>query len=149
MPRPVYIICSLGGAEDKATGLISLFHVLETVNIVRRPPDRGISPITIRTTAVWMRTEGDDESVEYEFQSIFRSPPHGTEAIIRAGQFSFGKPLFRFVADVTFMSFVCPGTLTVVHRIRKMEEGSTWLTQEYSIMLEDQTPAEAEVPGEG
>src|SRR5271157_2017399 len=85
MPRPVYIICSLGGAEDKATGLISLFHVLETVNIVRRPPDRGISPITIRTTAVWMRTEGDDESVEYEFQSIFRSPPMAPKRLYEPG----------------------------------------------------------------
>jgi len=53
------------------------------------------------------------------------------------------------VADVTFMSFDGPGTLTAVHRIRKIEEGSTWLSQEYSIMLEEQAPAEAEVPGEG
>lgn len=40
MPKPVYIVCSLSGAEDKATGLISLYHVLETIHVIRQHPDQ-------------------------------------------------------------------------------------------------------------
>jgi len=131
----------LSGAEDKATGLVSLYHVLETILVVRQPPDpKHDLPTTIRTTAVWMRTEDDDPSDEYEFQIVFRQPPDGTEQILKAGQFSFGKPIFRFVADITFANFPGPGVLTAIHRIRKIGEGSEWIFQEFPILLQEHTP---------
>ena len=140
MPKPVYIVCSLSGAEDTATGLISLFHVLETIRVIRQDPGQRRDAPTVRTTAVWMRTEDDDPSDEYEFQSVFRQPSDGTEQILKAGQFSFGKPIFRFVTEITFANFPGPGVLTAIHRIRKIGEGSKWISQEFPILLQEHIP---------
>ncbi len=140
MPKPVYIVCSLSGAEDKATGLISLYHVLETILVIRHPDQRRDAPTTVRTTAVWMRTEEDDPTDEYEFETGFLHPSESTAQIVKAGQFSFGKPIFRFVADITFANFPGPGVLTAIHRIRKIGEGSEWISQEFPILLQEHIP---------
>jgi hypothetical protein len=141
MPKPVYIVCSLSGAEDRTTGLISLYHVLETLHVVRQPPDQERHfPVTIRTTAVWMRTEEDDPTDEYEFETGFLHPSESTAKIVKAGQFSFEKPIFRLVADITFANFPGPGVLTAIHRIRKIGEGSEWISQEFPILLQEHIP---------
>jgi hypothetical protein len=132
----------MSGSEDSVTGLVSLYHVLETILIIRRDPDpKQDFPHRFRTTAVWIRTEEDDPSDEYEYESVFRHPPENTEQIVHAGQFSFGKPIYRFVFDNRFRNFPGPGVLYAIHRIRKIEEGSEWISQEFPILLQEISPS--------
>ncbi len=131
----------MSGSDDKVSGLVSLFHVLESIFIIRRDPgQQDDTPTRFRTTAVWMRTEEDDPAADYEFESVFRQSPENIEQIVKSGQFSFGKPIFRFVADNTFKNFPGPGVLTAIHRIRKIEEGSGWISQEFPILLQEMPP---------
>jgi hypothetical protein len=39
MPKPVYIICSQAGIEDKRTGLVSIFNVIEKIQITTKQLD--------------------------------------------------------------------------------------------------------------
>src|SRR6516162_8219672 len=99
MPKPLYIVCSLSGAEDRTLGLISIFHVLEQITIFRQssaPPEAG-GPM--RITAAWIRDDDEDPSKEYEYQIVMREPPNGNELLLKDGKFTFGKALYRFVLD--------------------------------------------------
>ncbi|OGQ82489.1 MAG: hypothetical protein A3F90_08870 [Deltaproteobacteria bacterium RIFCSPLOWO2_12_FULL_60_19] len=140
MPKPVYIICSQGGSEDKNTGLVSLFNVVEKIQIIESPPPAsGQQPPpktpTFRTLAVWMRADSDKPEDEFEFEVALSVPPTDREIVGGTGRFSFTKPLHRFFLDFFGLPIEGPGTLLVESRIRKVGD-KEWLRQSYPIFLE-------------
>lgn len=135
MPRPVYILCSRSGAEDKVTGLLSHYHVLERISFTSPMPDQPNVSFCLRVTAVWMREEGDDPEQGYEFQFVLRFPPGGEESIVAEGTFRFSHPLHRMIVDTPIARFGGPGLFRVENRIRPVgTEG--WSTQHYPILLD-------------
>jgi hypothetical protein len=70
MPRPGYIICSASGSHDEFTKQISLFNVVEAVQVeeVQAQPSvmMQVTPLQMRITAVWLKEETDSPEQEFE-----------------------------------------------------------------------------------
>src|SRR5947209_20414016 len=101
MPRPLYVICSESGAEDRETGLLSLFHIIDKLQIHTSATEeqRKKAPLTqLRITSVWMSEPGD-ENQEFEFEVVLR-PPQGEEFKAGRGSFTFALPFFRITAKI-------------------------------------------------
>jgi hypothetical protein len=102
MARPVYIICSLSGSEDKRTGLLSHFNVIEKLQIIAipiKPDDKVQAPsITFRMVAVWMRGD-EDTNQEFEYEVVALMPPENKEVHGTKGKFVFEKPLQRLTVE--------------------------------------------------
>lgn len=146
MARPVYMICSESGSEDKQTGLVSHFTVIEKIQF--RPIETANlaanlapgQPIAVPqpsfwVTALWMRGSDDNAEDWFDYSIIVHSPEK--EPILRAsGKFQFTKELHRFSVR-TELTFAAqnPGMMLVQSQIRKVGE-SDWLNQEYPILVD-------------
>jgi hypothetical protein len=143
MPEPVYIICSESGAEDKNTGLMSLFNILEKIQVVKVTPETPVAflprPLTVQATAAWGRVAGDASDQLFDFQFLFTTP--GLTLAQGAGQFSFGdKPLYRTIGRADLLQFPGPGTLSVVCRVKRAGSEGPWQEQRYKILIEEVSP---------
>lgn len=141
MPQPVYIICSLSGAEDKHTGLLSHFDIVEKFQITRIPTERKKEfPITtgptFRMVAVWMQTSEDSPDQEFEYETVLFMPPDNKQVTANQGRFSFSKPLHRFVMSFVGIPIEGPGLMYLEHRVRSVDSDA-WLKQKYPIFLEE------------
>jgi hypothetical protein len=142
MPKPIYIICSEGGAEDKTTGLVSHFNVLETIElIVEQDDSQGGDAIPavnyrIQTVAVWGRSPEDDPETWYESEVCLHIPPEGKEIFGGKHVFRFEKTRFRVTANLQSLPVIGSGVLRIEHRIRPSgDESAEWLSQSYEISL--------------
>jgi hypothetical protein len=138
MPKPVFIICSESGSEDRVTGLVSLFKVIERIELHDRPaPEEGRPivphPLPFQFVAVWALSEGDDTDHEYEFEHKL-TLPEGRETTLQSGTFFFEKerPRHRFTVIVNGFVPKGAGLFRVESRIRKVGEGN-WLVQAYEM----------------
>jgi hypothetical protein len=145
MARPVYIVCARSGSEDKDTGLLSLFELLEKFMIVRVDPGKPanaptiVQPLQLRMVATWMietdQGERYDDSFEYEFRLVM--PPKPTIHFLGGGTFKFiePQPLHRFTLRIEApLPFEGPGVMWVQSVVRK--PGKEWI-QSYPIFLEE------------
>src|SRR5438128_1103937 len=116
MPKPVYIICSQMGSEDRETGLLSVFSIIEKLQITSIPvPQPGQPPPIIqwapfRVYAVWMKDDGDNPAQDFEFEMNLILPPDSRRFQLASGTLRFeeGKPLRRVAVFIT-------SPLTVTH----------------------------------
>jgi len=116
MARPLYIICAEAGAEDKSTGRVSHFNVIEKISISKAPISPGgqaiVRILPLIVTAVWIATPGD-EAFTFEYQFVFKFEPGGKRDIITQDKFLFSLPMHRFSLQVPgnrhgqFGSFYC------------------------------------------
>jgi hypothetical protein len=142
VPRPVYIICSESGSEDRQTALFSFFNIIEKIQIENRPADgevKLVGTMPFRATAVWMATDPEDWTEEYEAQMVFLLPRSNKELVVYEAPFRFGhdmlKPMQRFTVAGYCPPLDGPGFLRIESRIRKRGE-SNWLKQDYPIIVE-------------
>jgi hypothetical protein len=139
MPKPVYILCSESGSEDKATSLVSHFNVIEQIELreLPRPPEGMIPlvhPLSTQITAVWTRAEGDDPTHLYEFKITIFLPPDGKELPVGSGTFIFDKPRFRATAYVKGLVMNGPGSFRAEGRVRPVGSNEdSWVVQNYEI----------------
>lgn len=140
MPRPIYIICAESGAEDKLSGLVSHYNVVECMAIRKIPkaPESSsivIAPSPLWITALWERTSGD-EGQQFEFETVLILPPDQQEVKAASGVFAFEKLRHRFtVRMMGLIPFRGPGTCWVESRVRQV--GATeWLKQSFSLILQ-------------
>ncbi len=156
MPRHVYTICSRLGSEDKFTGLVSLYHVIEALTMTRPLPGQSAIPFTFRITSVWMKEDNDDAEQEYEFRLLLRLPPDGREIDIANNRFRFNGPCRRIVSEAFLQSLVPDqafegldglGLMNVVCGIRPAGT-QVWNDQSYPILLKWANPGELSIgPG--
>jgi hypothetical protein len=135
MPKPNYIICSESGSEDKETGLISLFNLVDTFQITKGPPLPTASPIAqLRVTSSWMRESGD-EGKDFEFEALVK-PPHGDEIKLAKGSFEFKTKFARVsVRLLGLFPVTGEGIFWVETRIRR--SGSKgWTSQKTPLIFE-------------
>jgi hypothetical protein len=146
MVRPVFIVCSRDGAEDKGTGLISIFQVIEKFLIVKLDSAKLaggllVAPAqSLRMVATWMLEpeKGEQYGDWFEYEVRLVMPPRGT--VIRLGgdtfAFSDNQPLHRFTLQLeTALPFEGPGIMWVESCVRK--PGADWAIQSYPIILEE------------
>ena len=141
MPKPVYIICSESGTQDKNTGLVSLFNIVEKFQISEISPEQkqkglgGNAPV-VRMIAVWMRSQ-EDENQGFEYEVVLFVPPNDREVGGGpGGRFQFTHPLHRLTMTLVLPSgFEGAGVMRVENRVRKVGD-QHWLRQEYPIFIE-------------
>jgi hypothetical protein len=81
-----------GGANDQVSNLVSLFDIIEIINVYQ--PDPAIpSPVMIakpnRIVVAWLRVDGDTDTDQFEGQ-IAVVNPDGTDLFsVNAEPFSF------------------------------------------------------------
>jgi hypothetical protein len=147
MARPVYIVCAVSGSEDKDTGLISLFELIEKFQIfpidLAKPSS---SPIVIkaqpiRVVAHWMmepeKGERFGDLFEFEFRLVL--PPIPTVLPLGSGTFQFAEPrkFHRFTIRIeTPLPFQGPGFMWVESLVRR-KDATDWVIQSYPIELEE------------
>ena len=84
MPKPVYILCSESGSEDRATGLISHFKVIDQIGLKPSPssPDSEkttviVTSIPLQMVAIWQADPHHDPDQEYDVENLLYMPPDG------------------------------------------------------------------------
>jgi len=150
MPRPIYIICSQGGSEDKASGQLSLFQIIDKLFLRRNPPNAPPPPpqpgvSQIRITASWMSVAGDHNQ-EFEFETRIFIPPENNISAVAKGTFIFSQDMQRltnvFVGSLPIQG---PGVLRVQNRVRRIG-GDEWVAQEYPVIVEEVIPPPPKPP---
>jgi hypothetical protein len=138
MPQPTYMLCCLASSEDKATGLISHFNVIESVEINIPPLEpSGIAlaqAFSIQIVAVWQRSAPIDATAEFEMEIVATRPGETKPASLFSGRFKFEKERYRMVANLTMVPHPNSksGIFRFVSRVRQV--GTTkWSSQEYCV----------------
>lgn len=135
MPRPLYLICSKSGSEDKQTGLLSMYHVLERLALAPQEPDRPRPPFSFRIVSAWLREEGDDKEQEYEFSVLLHFPSEDQGREVAKDSFYLTHPIYRIVINAQLGGCDGPGILTVESRIRPVGT-EDWVVQAFPILVE-------------
>jgi hypothetical protein len=145
MPKPIFIIVCQTGTQDKDTGAISLFHVVEKIEatILKPPPEGFQGPIFIQTmplrvVATWMKSDDDAHDQEFDFHIAGYMPPDRKVGFEANGKFTFaeGMPLHRLTVNISGQIPITePGVMWVENRVRKSGTDSAWLSQEYPILI--------------
>jgi len=138
MPKPIYILCSESGAEDKDSGQSIHFKVIDRLLLMDRVPEKPagvvlVRPIPLHITAVWMRADTDDSRDQFETQVRIFLPPYNVEWIpAPSTTFSFSQPRYRTIMKLAGLLLTGPGQLLIESRIRKVGD-ENWLSQSYPI----------------
>jgi hypothetical protein len=136
MPRPLFIICSESGAEDKDTGLLSLFGLVQAIQVTKGPraPQNSPAMNQLRITASWMQESGD-ESKEFEVE-VAVVPPAGEEVFLGRQEFTFEQQFFRMTIRVIGLIPVkTEGLHWVEARVRRLG-AKAWLVQKSPLQVE-------------
>jgi hypothetical protein len=145
MPRPLYIVCAQSSADDKESSIISIFNVVEKLQIAQLPTEEhpGSKLLLLwpglRAVSAWMATADEDYTAEFESSMVLHFPgnPEPFEASRSTFRFeSQAKPTMRFTAKFeTPPTATVPGILRVEQKIRRV--GSVeWLSHDYPIIID-------------
>jgi hypothetical protein len=144
MPSPVYILCSESGAEDRETGRLSLFNIIEQVNFARQQQGSAsigtFGGLSIQAVAVWAKEESDDPEQEFEFSFVVQFP--GRDLLTaHSGKFRFQGRLSRLILQMMNASFDAAGEFSVECQIRKyVPTDAKWMCQRYSFPVVELPP---------
>lgn len=145
MPRPVFILCAESLAQDKATNLISVFHILDGFQVFRAENAAAVAEVArskdpasaaqllMVGIARWMRNPGDDPEAEYEFELAVRVPGASEPKIISKGSFVFRKAMHQFMSRMK-IDWAAAGTFLFISRIRKVGD-TDWMYQDYPMEI--------------
>ena len=139
MPSPVSIICAEGGAEDKTTGLVSVFNVIEQIAFKRAEPDQPSVPFKMRVIATWLREEADSFEQQFENEISLLQPVSKLEVRLGGNDFSFvkGKSFYRTIALFdSILPIDGDGVMQVQSKIRP-KNSESWLVQSYPIVVKE------------
>jgi hypothetical protein len=136
MALPSYILCSQSGVEDRTTGFLSHFHVIEKIRFSRTTLPASQVPMSqMWLCAVWLAEE-QDIGKEFEFETRAFMPDESALEI--------GNGTFIFSSSTQHITFLLfggvpingPGMLRLRCQIRCVA-GGEWISQEYKIIVEE------------
>ena len=148
MPRPVFIVCAQYGTEDKSTGQMSLFGIVDklVMSIIPQPITNGM--VVVHTTSLyiaakWMKNTDDDQEQMYEvtLRGISSDGKILVDSAFENFKFAENRPLHIVamllrnpipVTEAGTMSFVCS--------LKKADSDDKWISQEYPIIIETVSP---------
>lgn len=140
MPKPVYIICCQFCSEDRTSGLLSLFGVLDAIHIDKVGTEASsggglmiVRSSPFRVVAVWAKAD-DETETEYESETRVIFPPEENEWVAQAGPVAFIGNRLSFVIELTRLPFQGPGVLRVENRIRRADSAE-WSSQSCTLDL--------------
>ncbi|HET6248534.1 MAG TPA: hypothetical protein VFE47_12605 [Tepidisphaeraceae bacterium] len=140
MARPIYILCAQGTSEDRTSGSITIFGVIEKLRISKTAHPAMMPLLQMRVVAAWAREE-NDIGRDFEWSVEFRTPT-GAEVSVGSGKFTFESPNCRINANIVGqMPIEGTGTLMVTAKIRSVGKGE-WSSQEYPIIVDELTQEE-------
>jgi hypothetical protein len=157
MARNLYTICSKLGSEDRTTGLLSLYQIIEELTATLPAPGQQSLPFVIRVTSVWMREDGDDAEQEYEFRMVWHLDALGLENELSRTMFHFSTRIRRFISEFVLQGLVLGTTLErlegpslmVVDCSMRVAGADTWITQSYPMLITwVQPPMQQSVSGD-
>jgi hypothetical protein len=146
MARPIYIVCARSSSQDRASGLLSLFELIEKYQIFPIDLTKRDGPIIIpaqplRLVATWMiepdKGERFGDPFEFEFRLVV--PPEPKVHRLGGGSFLFeeSQPLHRFTLQIDApLPLEGPGVMWAESLVRKAGEDE-WTIQSYPILLEE------------
>jgi hypothetical protein len=146
MAKPVFIICSRGGSEDRLSGNLSLFEVIERMRFTRQPNTILSSAVQMRVTSAWRR-DAQDVGLPFDSECAFQMEGVDGEVVIGRQSFSFSPdiPNQRLSINLSGGLPIQPtqerGLMRVISRIRPVGR-EEWQSQEYSIIVEEFSAAE-------
>lgn len=159
MPRPVYIIAAESVSEDARTNALSIFQILERVEMKPAPtggqavtPNASVEPhnalIRMYVLAVWMKLPEDDPEQLYQHQIAICTPDGNERIVVDDPEVRFtddDRPLNRYAMIINGMPSTGPGILRFESRMRKVgHDGDDWIKQDYPMLfVAKQAPAQA------
>ena len=149
MPRPVYIIASESTSEDARSNVLSIFNVIERIEIefavisaTSQPPP--LSPAAIQgnlnrfvVIAVWMKlpTDNPDDAHQHQMAMCY---PDGTEKIVADDNnvlfANDDRPRNRYGLVVAGSPTTMEGTFRFESRMRRVGN-EEWIRQDYPIRV--------------
>jgi len=152
------MLCSQNTVIDRETGLASHFNVVDAceIKIQERTATEGApftgtlvqEPLRLAATAVWARTDDDNEKEVFETEFSILKPWEESEQVVHHSDFSFNRRQHRFVlsAMIRTSQDAKAGIMRFESRIRS-KGTEAWLRQSYEIHL-DVTRLSVEVPAQ-
>jgi hypothetical protein len=153
MPKPAYIICATGIAEDKRTELLTFFKVIEAydvvlVNDLQQPanPDtttkkpKVVFGIEMNVMAVWLQEETDSFDDQFESEIALVAPDGTDVTSVAHAQFSFNPKGLLYRCPV--LNFIIPGfpglgIFRMEARIKKAGEDDWRERQSFPIIVRE------------
>src|SRR5262245_8925708 len=142
MPKPAYVMCAADAVADRRTNLISVFNVIEAIDVslfdADGPPavsDTGTQPgrgNSVHIVAAWIRDESDPPVAKYDGQ-ISSLAPDGTELVAGAAtstEFPEADTFFRFHAIFSLPRFPSLGVCKVEAKLRRTGT-QEWVGHQY------------------
>jgi hypothetical protein len=143
MPLPHYIIGALVHSEDKTTGLVSYFQVIEKLSITAYggvPPALAkAAPDSFRIfiAASWMRGEGEERAVSLDSEWWMQVPGKSLPELLHEHKFQIDDQFARLTLHLGFgPKNPTSGVAYVENRIRASGTGDPWLIQKFPFWLE-------------
>jgi hypothetical protein len=149
MPKPLYILCSESGSDDKTTSMVSIFNVLEQIELRQAPktPEGGLQifpGLSLYVVAAWAATPEDDPEESFQYVLSLFLPPKDEVIDLLNGTFKFDKPRFRMAAVLKGVQFRGPGIFRAESKIKRQADGDdAWLVQRYDV---DVVPVNVDPP---
>jgi len=128
MPKLLFLSCSQLVSIDKITNNLSVYHIIEQLNIPSFP---FIFP-QIFITSLWQRSSGE-ENLEFELKISFLNPDRVSITEWHA-DWKFTSLHHRHILNAINLSFDYPGTYIFKIFIRKKGE-KEWNEQAWEIQL--------------
>lgn len=142
MPLPHHIIGSMSRSEDKTTGLVSYFQIIEKLTLT------GIGPLpvklsadmapTIFVTASWIRPPDEEASVLLDSEWWIEYPGKLLPEFIHEHKFQIDELFGRLSLNLGLGLSTQPtaGVASIENRIRISGSDSRWQVQRFSFWLE-------------
>jgi hypothetical protein len=168
MARPVFILCAQGTATDRESGLLTIFQVIERLEVKALPILDGgegvqivyVSSMPVHVVCCWLfeLEKGDHFGDEFHFEFRALAPPGGiiVSLLLAEGTFRCGEPerdlLQRIILKLEGPHpFHKPGWWQIQSRIRK-KGTDEWFSQDYPIevsLLRSSDSDQELAPGHG
>ena len=146
MARPVHIICSASSSTDRITNQISLFQIIDKIQIRKSPEvTEGVKVFVVQEDlqihATWMAEpeKGDTSEDVFEHELRLIRPDGGISPMLST-TFKFtladNKRFIRMTVGIPgSLPFDVPGIYSMESRIRK-EGHSDWISQSCPLWVE-------------
>jgi hypothetical protein len=131
MPRPGYVMFALSGADDRVSNLVSLFDIVEVINVFQPDPAIQFNQIASkpnRIVVTWLREDVDTDTDRFEGQIACVGPDGIDLFAYNAETFSFhpAAPFYRWTAPIMPFGFNVLGVHQIEARLRRVGE-QEWL----------------------
>jgi hypothetical protein len=158
MARPVYVLFAESGSVDQHTNKVSMFDILESIDVLKAAEITGKSedisqtpnPVIVRKTnpyrlvATWMREDGEADDDLFETEVVCETPNGARLFHTPVFPFSFGdKQLHRlYIPEVDLPGFTELGSHVIEARLRRAGQEEWPWRQHFPFLVREKPKAQ-------